>query len=153
MMNAEEGRGQHRVGKQNCRSTRRSNDFTLGIGSQHAGTRPSTSHILIDAGFAAEVSARLTGFCGLRNRRADGTVPGMKKRRVYQTTTVEHAQAAVSTSRSAKKKASGRAERGSKQALSVRCPTCGAGPGAKCELTTGQTRTEPHRDRRLIAKD
>jgi hypothetical protein len=40
-----------------------------------------------------------------------------------------------------------------KQALTVRCPTCGAGPGEKCELTSGQLRTDPHRDRRLIAKD
>ena len=40
-----------------------------------------------------------------------------------------------------------------KQILAVRCPTCGAAPGKRCELTTGQPRTEPHRDRRLIAKD
>jgi hypothetical protein len=40
-----------------------------------------------------------------------------------------------------------------KQILSVRCPTCGAKPGEKCELTTGQPRTAPHRDRRVIAKD
>jgi hypothetical protein len=36
--------------------------------------------------------------------------------------------------------------------LSVRCPTCGAGPGEKCELTSGQPRTTPHRDRRVIAQ-
>ena len=36
-----------------------------------------------------------------------------------------------------------------KQALSVRCPTCGAKPGEKRELGTGQPRTEPHRDRRV----
>jgi len=35
------------------------------------------------------------------------------------------------------------------QALTVRCPTCGAKPGEKCELSTGQLRTEPHRDWRL----
>jgi len=35
------------------------------------------------------------------------------------------------------------------QALTVRCPTCGAKPGEKCELSTGLVRTEPHRDRRL----
>jgi DNA gyrase inhibitor GyrI len=40
-----------------------------------------------------------------------------------------------------------------KQVQGVRCPTCGAGPGEKCELSTGQPRTEPHRDRRLIATD
>jgi hypothetical protein len=40
-----------------------------------------------------------------------------------------------------------------KQILSVRCPTCGAKPGEKCELSTGLPRTNPHRDRRLIAKD
>jgi hypothetical protein len=40
-----------------------------------------------------------------------------------------------------------------KEVQSVRCPTCGAGPGEKCELTTGQLRTEPHRDRRVIAAD
>jgi hypothetical protein len=38
-------------------------------------------------------------------------------------------------------------------ALSVRCPTCGAAPGEKCELGTGQPRTEPHRDRRLFAEE
>ena len=32
-------------------------------------------------------------------------------------------------------------------------PTCGAGPGEKCELSTGLPRTEPHRYRRLVAKD
>jgi hypothetical protein len=40
-----------------------------------------------------------------------------------------------------------------KRILAVRCPTCGAAPGEKCELGSGQPRTEPHRDRRLIAKD
>jgi 4-hydroxy-3-methylbut-2-en-1-yl diphosphate synthase IspG/GcpE len=40
-----------------------------------------------------------------------------------------------------------------KQVQAVRCPTCGAAPGEKCELTTGQPRTEPHRDRRLNAED
>jgi hypothetical protein len=40
-----------------------------------------------------------------------------------------------------------------KQVLAVRCPTCGAAPGEKCELSTGQPRTNPHRDRRLVAKD
>ena len=44
-------------------------------------------------------------------------------------------------------------ERDPQQALAVRCPTCGAAPGEKCELSTGQPRTEPHRDRRLIAAD
>jgi len=39
------------------------------------------------------------------------------------------------------------------QVLAVRCPTCGARPGEKCELGTGQPRTEPHRDRRLVASD
>jgi hypothetical protein len=39
-----------------------------------------------------------------------------------------------------------------KQMLSIRCPTCGAAPGEKCELSTGQPRTDPHRDRRVIAK-
>ena len=40
-----------------------------------------------------------------------------------------------------------------KQLQVVRCPTCGAGPGEKCELNTGQPRTEPHRDRQLKAAD
>jgi hypothetical protein len=40
-----------------------------------------------------------------------------------------------------------------KQALSVRCPTCGAKPGEKCELSTGLPRTEPHRDRRLAGSE
>jgi hypothetical protein len=40
-----------------------------------------------------------------------------------------------------------------KQILALPCPTCGAAPGEKCELSTGQPRTEPHRDRRLIAAD
>ncbi len=38
-------------------------------------------------------------------------------------------------------------------ALKVRCPTCGAKPGEKCELSTGLPRTEPHRDRRLEASE
>lgn len=36
---------------------------------------------------------------------------------------------------------------------SVPCPMCGAAKGERCELTTGQPRTDPHRDRRVIAKD
>jgi len=40
-----------------------------------------------------------------------------------------------------------------KQPLEVRCPTCGAKPGEKCELGTGQPRTEPHRERRVAASE
>ena len=40
-----------------------------------------------------------------------------------------------------------------KLSLNVPCPTCGAAPGQKCELNTGQPRTAPHRDRRLNAAD
>ncbi len=40
-----------------------------------------------------------------------------------------------------------------KQAMEVRCPTCGAKPGEKCELNTGQLRTDPHQDRRSEAAD
>jgi hypothetical protein len=40
-----------------------------------------------------------------------------------------------------------------KQMLAIRCPTCGVAPGEKCKLSTGLPRFEPHRDRRLIAKD
>jgi hypothetical protein len=40
-----------------------------------------------------------------------------------------------------------------KQPLEVRCPTCGAKPGEKCELGTGLPRNQPHRDRRLAAKE
>jgi hypothetical protein len=40
-----------------------------------------------------------------------------------------------------------------KETLAIRCPTCGAKPGEKCELNTGQPRTDPHRDRPLIASD
>jgi len=36
-----------------------------------------------------------------------------------------------------------------KQIQTILCPTCGAKPGEKCELNTGQPRTTPHRDRRL----
>ena len=41
----------------------------------------------------------------------------------------------------------------SRDALAVRCPTCGAPPKTPCQLITGQPRTTPHRDRREIAKD
>jgi len=44
-------------------------------------------------------------------------------------------------------------ELSSKQSLAVPCPTCGAAPGEKCELTSGQPRADPHRDRRVIAKE
>jgi len=40
-----------------------------------------------------------------------------------------------------------------RQAQSVRCSTCGAKPGERCELSSGQPRTEPHRDRRLTASE
>jgi hypothetical protein len=40
-----------------------------------------------------------------------------------------------------------------KKILVVHCPTCGASQGEECQLVTGQPRTEPHRDRRLIAAD
>jgi hypothetical protein len=39
------------------------------------------------------------------------------------------------------------------QVQAVTCPTCGAAPGEKCKLSTGQPRTDPHRDRRLNAAD
>jgi hypothetical protein len=41
----------------------------------------------------------------------------------------------------------------SKEVLAIRCPTCAAPPGARRELTTGQARGTPHRDRRLKAKN
>jgi hypothetical protein len=44
-------------------------------------------------------------------------------------------------------------EHSPKEALTVHCPTCGAKPGEKCELSTGLPRTDPHRDRRLTAKE
>jgi len=77
----------------------------------------------------------------------------MGKRKGYKTTTIARAKAAVSKFRSAKKNVSRQAELNPKQVLSVRCPTCGAAPGKQCELSTGQPRTDPHRDRRVIAKD
>lgn len=40
-----------------------------------------------------------------------------------------------------------------KQILAVRCPMCGAKAGEQCELHSGQARTSPHRDRRLVAED
>jgi hypothetical protein len=40
-----------------------------------------------------------------------------------------------------------------KQRIALTCPTCGAKPGEKCELATGQPRTNPHRDRRLVAAE
>jgi len=40
-----------------------------------------------------------------------------------------------------------------KETLAIRCPTCGAKPGEKCELSTGQPRTDPHRNRRIEASD
>jgi hypothetical protein len=46
-----------------------------------------------------------------------------------------------------------KAEPSPKQILAVACPTCGAAPGKNCMLTTGQPRTKPHRERRLIASD
>jgi DNA-binding NarL/FixJ family response regulator len=42
---------------------------------------------------------------------------------------------------------------GSRDPIAVRCPTCGAPPGVRCELSTGLLRKTPHRDRRLVAKD
>jgi hypothetical protein len=37
--------------------------------------------------------------------------------------------------------------------LEIRCPTCGAKPGEKCELNAGLSSTEPHPDRRLAAAE
>jgi hypothetical protein len=38
-----------------------------------------------------------------------------------------------------------------KQVLAIPCPTCGAKPGEKCELNSGQPRSTPHLDRSLAA--
>jgi hypothetical protein len=38
-----------------------------------------------------------------------------------------------------------------KQISSVKCPTCGAGVGRRCELSSGGLRFEPHIDRKLSA--
>jgi hypothetical protein len=40
-----------------------------------------------------------------------------------------------------------------KQILAVPCLTCGAIAGQKCELSTGQPRMTPHRERIWVAKD
>jgi hypothetical protein len=40
-----------------------------------------------------------------------------------------------------------------KVVLTIRCPTCGAARGVRCTLSTGQPRTSPHRDRRLVTQD
>jgi hypothetical protein len=40
-----------------------------------------------------------------------------------------------------------------KQILAVRCPTCGAASRERCELTSGQPRTDSHHERRSIAAD
>lgn len=40
-----------------------------------------------------------------------------------------------------------------KQILAFPCPTCGAAPGVKCELSTGLPRFEPHQARRLLARE
>jgi hypothetical protein len=39
------------------------------------------------------------------------------------------------------------------QALTVRCPTCGAGPTTRCERVIGGVRPQSHLERRLIASD
>jgi len=39
------------------------------------------------------------------------------------------------------------------QLLSVPCPTCEAGIDQPCVLSTGTSRNDPHRDRRLIAAE
>jgi hypothetical protein len=39
------------------------------------------------------------------------------------------------------------------KAVTVRCPTCGAAPGTRCELAIGGVRKQSHLDRRLIAAD
>jgi hypothetical protein len=44
-------------------------------------------------------------------------------------------------------------ELSSKKILAVRCPTCGAASGEKCQLASGEPRTTSHRDRRVLAKD
>jgi hypothetical protein len=41
-------------------------------------------------------------------------------------------------------------DKNEKLALMVRCPTCGAKPGEKCELNTGIERTTIHKDRFLL---
>jgi hypothetical protein len=40
----------------------------------------------------------------------------------------------------------------SKEVLAIRCPECGSPAGAPCELSTGQARSTPHRDRLPKAK-
>ena len=39
------------------------------------------------------------------------------------------------------------------QALTVRCPTCGAGAHLRCERAIGGVRPQSHLERRLIASD
>jgi hypothetical protein len=39
------------------------------------------------------------------------------------------------------------------QALEERCPTCGAPPKKRCELSVGGLRQQSHLDRRMIALD
>jgi hypothetical protein len=39
------------------------------------------------------------------------------------------------------------------QALTVRCPTCGAAPKIRCELAIGGVRPQAHLERRLTVSD
>jgi hypothetical protein len=39
------------------------------------------------------------------------------------------------------------------QALTVRCPTCGAAPKIRCKYVIGGVRRQSHLERRLIASD
>jgi hypothetical protein len=40
-----------------------------------------------------------------------------------------------------------------KEILTVLCPLCGAKPGRKCQLGSGERRNTSHRDRRWAARD
>jgi hypothetical protein len=113
------------------------------------GTRPDSESSLLVGGRETRLAARIGDQSTrvLTARRAAPPLPsGIPEEHVKVLVKTDHSSRRPTLHYLAMKVTQ-------KQTQAVRCPTCGAKPGERCELTTGQPRTEPHRDRRLAASE
>jgi hypothetical protein len=105
----------------------------------------------IQSGVSTHLRFRATFGTAVRSRRCEAVLRAAQILAVcFGHSAISRRNSRVGRGPAARRRAAGGSP---KKIRAVRCPTCGAAPRENCVLTTGLRRTEPHRDRRLMAKE